>query len=346
MKYKRILFICKKRPACYGVSYGLLNSCRFLANALKDMGFEAKVVEVRDNNDIDREVTLYKPTHAFVEALWVVPSKFNELIPLHPKVNWYVRLHSNVPFIANEGVAMSWIIQYLALGVRFKQFKVCANDDRMVNDLEKTFKEKIVYAPNIYRPGDYVDLPQLLPDLPTLLGKKPEVIDIGCFGAIRILKDQLIQAMAAIVFANEMKVHLNFHMNDTRIENQGEGIYRNLQALFVGTGHTLVSHSWLEHPEFMKLVRQMDLGMQVSFSETFDIVAADFAIANVPVVGSTEIKWLSPLYKARPTDMNDIVSHLWTAWQGKKVGLQLVNRKGLCEWNDDAEKVWEKLIKH
>jgi hypothetical protein len=82
----RVLFICKQRPASYGASYGLLNSCRFLCNALHKMGVEAKLVEVLDNNSIDREVSQYKPTHVFIEALWVVPEKFDVLIPLHPHV--------------------------------------------------------------------------------------------------------------------------------------------------------------------------------------------------------------------------------------------------------------------
>ena len=79
------------------------------------MGFEAKVVVVNDNNDINREVFKYTPTHVFIEALWVVPSKFEVLIPLYPKIQWYVRLHSNTPFISSEGIAIDWLVKYLAL---------------------------------------------------------------------------------------------------------------------------------------------------------------------------------------------------------------------------------------
>ena len=103
---ERVLFICKIRSNFYGPSFGLINSCRFIANALEANGVEAKVVPVVDNSDIDREVHKFKPTHVFIEALWVVPSKFEELIPLHPKKKWFVRIHSKVPFLANEGMAM------------------------------------------------------------------------------------------------------------------------------------------------------------------------------------------------------------------------------------------------
>ena len=68
---KRILFILKRHN--YGPSYGLLNSCGYISEALRRNGIESKSVEVTDNNDIDREVSQYQPTHVIIEALWVVP---------------------------------------------------------------------------------------------------------------------------------------------------------------------------------------------------------------------------------------------------------------------------------
>ncbi len=151
MSTNRILFICKKRST-YGVSYGLLNSCRFLCNALEKMGNDAKIVQVNDNNDIDREVSMYRPTHVFIEALWVVPSKFEVLIPLHPKVKWYVRLHSNTPFISSEGIAIEWLAGYNKLVKKFPQFHIACNAEKLKTDLELSLGIHAIYAPNIYMP--------------------------------------------------------------------------------------------------------------------------------------------------------------------------------------------------
>ena len=337
MKKKRIIFICKKRST-YGVSYGLLNSCRFLCNALDATGHECKIVEVNDNNDIDREVSQFKPTHCFIEALWVVPSKFEVLIPLHPTVKWFVRLHSNSPFLSSEGIAMDWLVKYFALGIKYPQFKVACNAQKLVNDLEGSFDMKPVYAPNVYMPKEGLDTPpQPIPSCDT-------AINIGCFGAIRPLKNQLIQAMAAIAFSNQLGRQLNFHINSGRIEANGEAILRNIQALFASTGNILTVHDWLDWDQFIQLVRTMDLGLQVSMSETFDIVAADFAYVNVPIIGSKEIEWLNPNYQADCTDSEDIVSHLQSAWKGKKNGLHYSNLQGLREWNAEACKVWKKFL--
>jgi hypothetical protein len=338
MTKNRILFIIKKRST-YGVSYGLLNSCRFLCNALDEMGYNSKIVEVNDNNDIDREVTQYKPTHVFIEALWVVPSKFKQLIPLHPNVKWYVRLHSNTPFISGEGIAIEWIIEYIALGIKYPQFKVACNAEKLINDLEGSLGIKTVYAPNIYMPKDALE--NVSCGTPT----DNHVINIGCFGAIRPLKNQLIQAMAAIAFGKKIGRQVTYHINHSRVEANGEPTLRNIQALFAVTGNKLETHEWLNWHDFIKLVRTMDLGLQVSFSETFNIVAADFVYVNVPIVGSKEIEWMSSLYQADCTDINDIVSHLEFAWQGRKFGIQTANRHGLREWNEEAREAWKKLLK-
>lgn len=337
----KILFICKQRPAQYGQSYGLLNSCRFLCNALESMGAEAKTVEVIDNNFIDREVHKYKPTHVFIEALWVVPDKFDVLIPLHPKVQWHVRLHSNTPFIANEGVAIPWIKKYIELQKKYPQFHLSPNAAKMVDDIKQTFHADTVYSPNIYQPHKN---PWDTYQHDTPFDKNPDVLEIGCLGAIRPMKNQLIQAMAAIAFANEIGKTLHFHINHSRQEQNGENSYKNIVALFEGSKHKLVTHDWLNHHDFIRLVRTMDLGLQVSFSETFNIVAADFVHSMVPIVGSNEIEWLNPIYKAKQTDLDNIVSHLWIAWLGRKIDLHKVNRWGLNRWNEHARKVWRKYL--
>ena len=132
----RLLFICKRRPQNYGTSYGLLNSCKFLCNALRNIDVKAKLVEVIDNNFIEREVVKYKATHVFIEALWVVPEKFDILIKLHPNIKWYVRLHSNTSFLSNEGVAIEWIRKYGERQKIYPQFHIAPNALKMCRDLK------------------------------------------------------------------------------------------------------------------------------------------------------------------------------------------------------------------
>jgi hypothetical protein len=312
----RILFILKRR-SCYeqynnGLPYGcyaddfssgLLNSVRFLVDMLTDAGIECKMVQVVDNNSIDREVTLYKPTHAIIEALWVVPEKFDVLQRLHPRVEWIVRLHSEIPFLANEGIAMDWITRYAS----YENVTVAANSVIAVRDLSRVLAaadrpgDGVLYLPNYY---PYAEVSRLAVKKP----RTPGEIAVGCFGAIRPMKNNLIQAIAAIEYAEANGLELRFHVNAGRSEQGGDNNLRNLRALFHATHHTLIEHPWMDHTSFLDLVKQMELSMCVSFSESFCIVAADSIALGVPTIMSPEIEWASRFAMAHPTSTGCIVA--------------------------------------
>jgi hypothetical protein len=332
--HKKILFVLKKRGS-YGVSYGLVNSCKFVADALKPYGIESKIVQVEDNNKIDREVNLFKPTHCFVEALWVVPSKFEVLLPLHKKVQWYVRLHSQTPFLGYEGIAFQWIKEYAELSKKYKNFQISANSAILVRDVAAALGITMPYSPNIYL-FDKKNYSFLWQD---------NVVDIGCFGAIRPFKNHLNQALAALQFARENKLKLRFHINASRFENMGESILKNLRYMFKDSGHELVEHDWANHEDFIKLVRKMDLGLQVSYTETFNIVGADFVSNHIPLVGSKEIEWLHPWYQADPNDVADIVKKLNIAYYAKVLHLHRLNEMELKAYNKRAIEEWLDLLK-
>ncbi len=321
----KVLFVLKRRVN-YGNSFGLHNSCKFIVNFLNKSGIPSKVVEVIDNNCIDKAVHEYQPSHVIIEALWVVPEKFPVLMKLHPKIKWFVRLHSNLPFLANEGVAIEWIKAYK----KIPNLYVCGNSSKLKEELDNALNIKTVYLPNIYFPNE---VPK------TKHPHEKPFLDFACFGAIRPLKNTLIQAFAAVNYADSVDKILRFHVN-SRTEQQGENVIRNLKALFWGSKHRLIIHDWEGHYEFLTLIAKMDLGLQVSLTESFNIVAADFAVLDVPIVGSPEIPWLSSFYKANPTDIKDIENKISFAMFWKIISLQRVNRSHLSAWNREAKKVW------
>ena len=312
-------------------SSGLYNSALFVSDMLNEQNIESKIVQVIDNNDIDREVAKYNPTHVIIEALWVVPEKFDVLHKLHPNVKWIVRLHSEIPFISNESIAMEWIYEYNKLESKDNML-ISVNSKKMMNDLEKIGIEKLLYLPNYYPVEKRCDA--------SLLSNKKNHINIGCFGAVRPMKNQLIQAIAAIEFGNKIDKKIFFHINSSRVE-RGDSALKNIKDLFANQKtHKLVEHDWLDHEEFLKLVATMDLGMQVSFNETFNIVAADFVSQNIPIVGSKEIEWLNHFYKADATTSDDIVAKLKFANNFSKLHLQKLNKKNLIEICDEAKVIW------
>lgn len=346
----RCLFLLKYRDnygsdesySSSGLSSGLLNSAKFVVEMLEHSEIECKLVQVMDGNDIDREVHQYKPTHAFIEALWVTPDKLAEVQKLHPTVNWIVRTHSEMSFLANEGIAIQWIKKYVTIPRTY----VSPNSLSAFNDLQNLLggshpTGRVVYLPNYY---------PLTGDSPN--PRKPVYgsIHVGCFGAVRPMKNQLIQAVAAIEYANGLnkkgkKVRLFFHINSNRNEQGGANVFKNLRELFKGTDHHLVEHYWMNHDDFVRVLRSMHVNMCVSFSETFCIVAADGVANNVPLVASSEIKWATMACKARPTSSRSIRKHLALALNERASRLiQIANERGLTSYNRASKKAWLRFL--
>ena len=323
-----------------GLSSGLANSARMVALHLDDVGINneevlTEVVQVIDANSIDREVYRFRPDVVIIEAFWVTPEKLRVLRQLHPTVKWIIRGHSNIPFLAHEGFALGWIPEY----VKIKNVYLSTNSNESLRDLREVVvqrngwtleqaAEKVRLFTNYY----YIEYPDTWVhdnfSLP---------LNIGCFGAIRPLKNQLLQAIAAIRFARQLGRPLRFHMNVTRQENNSNQVYVALKHIFAGeTGIELVEHTWMPHSAFVALVGTMHLTMQVSFSETFNIVTADAVAKGVPVVVSDDIHWIDDAFKAEPTSSDDMVVKLNAAYEAGKRGLQRVNTAGLFLYNEQS----------
>jgi hypothetical protein len=342
---KKILFILHKRDqyqswSLYNYdnfSSGLSNSVNFITQMLKSEKFDTKQVEVIDNNEIDHEISIYNPDIVILEALWVVPDKLNILSKLYPSIEFIIRLHSETPFIANEGIAIEWIFNY----IKINNVYIAANSERLYSELKYLYesnniKSKLYYLPNYYYSTKL--------KFTTKLDCSNYFVCIGCFGAIRPLKNQLIQAIAAIKFAEDINKELIFYINGTREELQGSSVLKNIRALFNNSKHTLIEIDWLDHSSFLSYIKNnIDIGMQVSFTETFNIVSADLISQSIPIVTSNEVKFASKLIQANCTDVDDIVNKLHLAYNFKFI--TLINSFKLKLQSKKTKKVWLKYFK-
>lgn len=334
---KKVLFILKKRQIYSGTSYsttssGLFNSANFVNEMLLKNGVDTKIVEVVDNNEIDKHVTKNKPDIVIIEAIWVVPSKFEILQKLHPNVQWIIRLHSELPFLANEGVAIAWLKEY----TKYSNVSISSNSKYFINSMSPLLG-KIDYLPNYY--------PITAPIKKIKKSKNSKIISIGLFGAIRPLKNALTQAVAAMLYANERNKVLHLHINTSRIEQDGQNNLKNIKALFKDTPHQLVEHGWLTHSEFITLVSRMDIGLQVSLSETYNIVAADFVNQEVPVVTSEEITFVNLFSQVDVTkDAEEIKEKIKRTLKMSEL-LIMINKYLLLKNSQSSEAVWLKYLK-
>lgn len=329
----RVLFILKKRSS-YGIktpylTSGLHNSVSFTVTALRRLGVHAYIVDVVDGNDIDREIVRHRADIVIIEALWVTPEKLHENQRLHPNVSFYVHLHSHLPFLAGEGMAMKWLRQYVDIGI-----KIIANSRPAYEALLSILNcKQLIYLENVY-----------LFKEKDVCHRHDRTLHVGCFGAIRPLKNQLLQALAAIKYAHEKKMFLYFHMNTTRVESSGQSVLKNLKQLFIDTPHAvLVETPWLEPEEFLRYLRSnIDIGLQVSLSETFNVVSADCVAVGLPIVVSREVSWTSFLSKADTDSIDSIVEHMNFAIKNK--WLVSINQWLLRRHGRRAARAWYKFI--
>ena len=347
----KVLFILKRREDFnatkhnkIGLTTGLYNSAFFVNEMLNELGIESKMSVVTDNNDIDREVTLHKPTHVIIEAVWVIPSKFYELQKLHPEVIWIIRVHSEMPFMANEGMAMGWFGDYS----EYKNVVIAVNSPRMLRELRlflgiknrwKTSQaeKKVILLPNYY-PQRY--------EAPKPIDRGIDELHIGCFGAIRPLKNHLLQLMTSIEFGERKRKRIFFHVNAGRIEMKGEPCLHNMRGVFEHMhhrGHKLVTHEWSTREDFLEICKSVDIGMQVSLSETFNIVAADFVSQGVPVVTSDEIPWSFSYFNADPVDSIDMLNCLRKTYDHPYLNVK-VNQFKLTKYTNNTKRVWKKYF--
>lgn len=353
----KILLILKRREDynavvhdSRGLSTGLYNSASFISEMLNSIGIESVVEVAIDNNCIDRLVQLHNPTHVIIEAMWVVPSKFSVLTRLHPTVKWIIRLHSEMPFLAGEGMAFDWLGDY----IKFPQLSIGVNAPRMLNEIRtylstmsnyssKEIEDQVFYLPNFY-PQEYKTKKHGITNI--YRGKK-HWIDICCFGAVRPLKNHMVQATAAVKFANKRGLQLKFHINGGRNEMNGDPVMNNLRGMFQHLseyGHQLIAHEWTDRNEFLKLCATMDVGMQCNFSETFNIVSADLISQGIPILGSREIPWACHWFNAQPTESDEIADKLELIYKFPSVNTWL-NQRRLTHYTSQTRKTWIKYIK-
>ena len=325
----------------YQAATGMWTSSKMVVDVLLEHDISAGIELVQDANSIDSIVTFLDPQRVFIEGLWVTPSKMQELlaIPAHQTRIWTVRIHSDMPFLATEGVAFEWIQQYLELGV-----KIAPNSQRLYTELSNwmilmgksqlEIDNNLLYLPNCY-PIDFRDNTH---DDYNLQNK--EVINIACFGAIRVMKNHLMQAYIAAEFAKRIGKKLRFHYNEN-IGSGGAGPRANMISFFDSLPEEqfeLVPHEWEDRDTFMQSLSQIDILLQLSLSETMNIVAADATCVGKPVIVSDEIFWAFPLY-GHPTNSEKTLEVLNIVYNKPQFFVSK-NREGLENYARTSESIW------
>jgi hypothetical protein len=280
---------------------GLGVSAMHTAKVLRKHQVHTDVFGVWLAKDIDMHLERLKATvtHAIIEAPWVSLIEMEELLFKYPNVHFIVRSHSQIGFLQVEAGAVKLLRDYSLLEDSTLNFTLAANSKRFCDFMELTYRVNCLYLPNLYdSERNYRhEYRAHLPGQP---------LKVSSFGAIRLLKNHSTAAAAALMLARLRNCNLEFYMNVNR-EEHGNGVLHAIRNLFHNVPWAkLIEVPWQPWSSFRQTVGNMDVCLQVSATETFNIVTADAAAEGVPTVIGEAIDWLPREWVANIDDAQDI----------------------------------------
>jgi len=331
----RVGLVYKNFAAWAGISHiGLGVAAEMDARYLNAHGVEAKVIPVRNNVDIVDRLRAEKFTHIVISAPWLSAFDLDTIVKAFPNVEFVICIHSNIGFLQADPGAISLMRRYIAVSQERANFHLAGNCRPFVQWLEEVYNIEAFLLPNLY-PFDRKEMRSAWnPD---------DVLRIGTFGAIRPQKNVLTAAAAALLLSRRLGVPVEFNISTGR-EDGGASVI--LQAIREMSRHTpgfhLCERSWSDWHDFKRVLRGMNLLIQVSYTESFNIVTADGISEGVPSVVSEAIAWAPKHWRANPDSVQDV------AYVAERLlGNAAERHQGivaLYEHNQTAFKFWEKYL--
>lgn len=313
-----------------GLASNALHSTGVLRRAGVDVHLDG-VVDVRDLFQKVAEVAGHL-THCVIEALWIPIEDLKRLAKIHPNIQFLVRSHSKMGFLQVEPEAINQM--KAILGLRLPNLHFCSNNKEFADSVEE------VYGPCIYLPNLY-DVHECV--IPTKFFHD-NTLHIGSFGANRLLKLHPTAALAALQTASRMGKRLKFYTNLDKTPG-GESVRKTVRNLFHGLSWAEhVEVTWQESDLFKLTIAAMDLVIQLSATETFNMVAADAVNANVPVVVSPSITWV-PKWERVPIDDTSKVAEICEHVLHNAHQIVHRQKQALNQFIEDAKEVWLNYLK-
>lgn len=337
----RVAIVFKNFASWTGVSHIGLNVAALTnARVLSKHGIHTVVFPVRNNVDLVNDIIEYNAehehplTHVIISAPWLIRYDMESLIKEFPKIKFVIESHSNVGFLQADWGGMQRFRDAIELSHLYPNIFVAGNSVRFVEWMRLAYGEEVALLPNLY------------PLYPIKLPRKPfcNAVKIGAFGAVRPQKNFMTAAAAALAMHRMLDTAVEFHMS-TGGEGDGGTVALAIEQMCKNIpGFTLVKHHWRPWEKFIELIGEMDLLLQPSYTESFNMITADGILVGVPSVVSSAITWVPRGWVADSDDALDIA----------RVGVRLLNDcdaaedgvKAVKKHNEFGIKEWKKFLHH
>jgi hypothetical protein len=228
------------------------------------------------------QISRHCPRLVINRAFVLEPGMVEVLAKDNPSIKFLTVCHSSQPHLLLSRDFLGTQNRFLTLRHKYHNCWYGLVDERM-----PLGRDKIAHVPNVMDTG--------ILDRFKKQGKLGSPVRFSITGRMDMIKNFPNQILALTSIKNSM-LHLMVRDSTGGLEGMADqlGVKRS-------------SASWMDWQKYLKFIRDnVDIGLQASFSESFNYVAAEHLYLGKPVVGSPAIRYLPPDWQANPDDPTDI----------------------------------------
>ena len=267
-----------------GYTSGVMVSVSHLCSILEQAGIEYRVFYYRDDEDL---VGLVRDCGCSCINLQV-PSFSDEtmdrIMSLHKNV--VLSIHST---LCNLQVEDNCLNRMIAFGRKYPTLRITCPSECETAAMNAVFGCRCLYLPNTFsyevnREKVRRNNIQRAQRLSAALRGSGDKAEISLFSAYRPFKNMVTQVAAVAMLPRSVPVRL--HLLDTGGKTP---VYYAVMKICEDAGIDTVLHAQSDNRKLFDLTGNLDLGLQVSLSETFSYVAFEHMSQGVPVIGSSSV---------------------------------------------------------
>ena len=271
-------------------------------------------------------------TDCVIMAPWITPLDLEALAKYFKNIQFTVQSHCNVGALHGDFRGIGNFRNYADLAQEYRNIHIAGNAASFTKWFSLAYDVDTALLPNMY--------PAI--NMQEHNSATPNILHIGAFGALRPEKNIPSAVAAALLIQQHLQKQTYFHMN-TGGEVGGKNLIATIDQISQGIpGFTVVKHPWMDWNKFTDLVKKMDLLMNPSYTESFNLITADGIVAGVPSVVSSAIRWAPKSWMADSDDPSDIAG----------VGLRLLfnkhsykdGRDALIKHNNESVSLWKEYL--
>lgn len=320
-----------------GLGVSALNWLKVFQHA----GIHAEVWPLVDAKELFRRLTQAQTqatahdevpiSHVVISAPWIATPDWLTLVQAFPRIHFAVICHSNVGFLQADPQGMKLYREALDLQTAVHNFTAAANSHKFTTWVQYAYGVPVHWLPNLYfLEAHGHEVPRPLWTHGTLR--------LASFGAMRLLKNHMTACAAALELHRRLGVDTEFWVNTGRDEHTNAVLRSMREMTHDVRGFQFVTNHWESWPAFRKTVRHMHVLLQISYTESFNMVTADGVSQGVPSVVSDAIEWAPANWYADTDNALDVANRALALLQdthAAREGLAALlqhNQRGLASW--------------